>query len=522
MAGYCPDCGAPREEGAAFCTQCGHAVAGAQATKTSQRGREAWRAKMAGWRPGLKLPPRGPALAAAAVVGAVVMVGGGVALWQFDLLPFGGSKAAPEQQLDLNLLPVRYGDKCGFVDRDGRPAINPQFDQAGFFDARSGLAPVALGDKWGLIDRRGQYVANPQFGGLRPIRGLPNHFAADIGNRVGIVDRTGAIVVNPQFEGIASFMDREGRIAARSGGKIGLISRDGTFLIPPQFDQFDASGEDQLFSKGLMAAAVNDRWGHIDSTGSWKINPQFSSASSFDEATGLALIQIEKTETVVDQAALSAWQAEVASARAQRQSQIESWGYSYIQVPDNQPDFSTTTTSRVSGFVNTQGQIVIAPEYKAATDFSKVGLAAVMVGDKWGYIDATGALKIAPQFDSAGRFQKVGNQALAIVGVSTFSNDHQYWRYGIIDATGKYMLQPQYDFIDSFSDRGLAVAQMAGKAGVVDAAGKFVINPTYDRLSLLPDKSGYLFSRTGAVGAEVGLLGPDGKPRISVRGELCE
>ena len=41
----------------------------------------------------------------------------------------------------------------------GKFAINPQFDQAGDFD--HGLAPVWLGDRQGYINREGRYVWNP-------------------------------------------------------------------------------------------------------------------------------------------------------------------------------------------------------------------------------------------------------------------------------------------------------------------------------------------------------------------------
>jgi len=521
MAGFCPECGSAREDGAAFCTQCGHSFAGVQATRP-RAGGQTWRGRLPPWTQRLTVPPRWRLPTAAAAAALLAVAGVSLVVWRFDLLPGGASEAAPTQQIDLDLFPVRYGDKCGFVNRDGQPAINPQFDRVGFFDARSGLAPVALGDKWGLIDRRGQYVANPQFAHLEPIRGLPNRFAAGIGDRVGIVDGTGAIIVNPQFDGVSSFVDAQGRILVSSGGKLGFIGADGAFLIPPQLDLVNAGEDDRYFQSGLAPASIDDRWGYIDATGNWRITPQFVGAASFDEASGLAPVEIEKTETTIDQAALSNWRAEVAAIQARRQREIENWGYSYVRVPTEEPDFSTTTTSRLYGFVNTEGRLVIAPQYRGATGFSDAGLAGVRVGDSWGYIDASGALKIAPQFRFANNFKKVGDRFLAVVGILSGPAEQAQWRYGVIDATGTYVVQPQYDYIETYGDNGLARARVGDQWGAIDVAGKFVINPTYSRLTLLPDKSGYLFAREGAVGPEIGILGLDGATRISVRGDICD
>ena len=54
------------------------------------------------------------------------------------------------------LFPVIQNDKCGYIDKTGKIAINPQFDDA--WDFSEGLAPVKTGDKYGYIDKTGKYV----------------------------------------------------------------------------------------------------------------------------------------------------------------------------------------------------------------------------------------------------------------------------------------------------------------------------------------------------------------------------
>ena len=61
----------------------------------------------------------------------------------------------------VGLFPVVLGGKTGFVNRDGKLVINPQFDDArNFYD---GLALVSSGGKAGYIDEDGKSIINPQF-----------------------------------------------------------------------------------------------------------------------------------------------------------------------------------------------------------------------------------------------------------------------------------------------------------------------------------------------------------------------
>ncbi len=53
--------------------------------------------------------------------------------------------------------------KYGYVDKEGKLQINPQFDEALPFCIDDKLAWVKSGKKWGLIDKEGKFVVNPQF-----------------------------------------------------------------------------------------------------------------------------------------------------------------------------------------------------------------------------------------------------------------------------------------------------------------------------------------------------------------------
>jgi len=194
------------------------------------------------------------------------------------------------------LAPVRMG-RWGYVDGSGKIAVVPQFDKADVFS--EGLAAIKLGGggdpfvpydprpfyhvggggRYGYINTDGKYAINPQFedagafsGGLAPVR---------MGGHWGFVDKTGIVVINPQFERAQQFS--EGLAGIRAGGKWGFVDRTGKMTINSQFDDVGR------FGKGLAPVRQGKHWGYIDPAGKFVINPQFDEAGAFSE--GLAPVK---------------------------------------------------------------------------------------------------------------------------------------------------------------------------------------------------------------------------------------
>ncbi len=87
------------------------------------------------------------------------------------------------------------GKKYGFIDRNGKTVIPPQFDLTyGFSD---GLAAVQIDKKWGYIETTGKMMIAPQeFWNVKPFHnGLPQAQTKDGG--VGYIDRSGKYVWGP-------------------------------------------------------------------------------------------------------------------------------------------------------------------------------------------------------------------------------------------------------------------------------------------------------------------------------------
>ena len=195
------------------------------------------------------------------------------------------------------------GGKCGFIDKTGAWAINPQFEEITGFQEE--VAGAKSADKWGVIDRTGKWIVNPQFDKVEEFKdglartnigGVSKKYERIIGGKWGFIDKTGKWVVNPQFDEVREFKD--GLAAANIGetvdereflvgGKWGFIDRTGKWFINPNFDKVSdfkdplagvtTGGELRTYKhkNKTCKTLVGEKWGIIDKNGQWVVNPIF-------------------------------------------------------------------------------------------------------------------------------------------------------------------------------------------------------------------------------------------------------
>lgn len=244
-------------------------------------------------------------------------------------------------------------------------------------------------------------------------------------------------------------------------GKWGYIDHSGKFVIEPRFEN------ESNFSDGLawVLPGKGAGYGYIDKTGALVIKPQFHFALDFKE--GLAAVK----------------------------DHTNKWGY-----------------------VDTSGRVAIAFQFDDAQPFSE-GLAPVRMGDSekglWGYIDKTGKFRIEPRYQHSQHFfyfksyfsggvavvdvdrtfhliDPSGNVIAKIEGAYDVHPFHEgralvrfphdakcsseVFRY--FDATGKVAFPAAFCAANEFSD-GLAAAYQDGKYGYIDTEGNFAIPPQF-------------------------------------------
>jgi len=169
------------------------------------------------------------------------------------------------------------------------------------------------------------------------------------------------------------------------------------------------------------------------------------------------------------------------------------------------------------GFINAAGWEVVEPQYWEVEDFSE-GLAAVLMGDRWGYIDREGRTTLGPRWIAAqsfseglagvceeggdcGYIDKAG--AWAIRGehinlISHFSEglapnmiDARSFKFVYINRTGHTVIEGPFDEARHFSG-GLALVRFNGRWFHIDKTGREVQKPERIRSFMQNGKIGFM------------------------------
>lgn len=196
---------------------------------------------------------------------------------------------------------IRKNGKYGFIDRQGKIVIEPQFASANNFS--EGLAKIESGGKYGYINRVGKVVIKPQFD-------FASNFQEELAyisikKKYGFINKLGDIIIPTQYSSANNFSEGLAMVAFKDGSrkrkrskkkkwgisrKCGFIDKTGVFIIKPQF------GDTHIFSEGLAAVRIGDalkgKWGFIDKRGQFIIEPTFDYAGRFSE--GFANVAIVK------------------------------------------------------------------------------------------------------------------------------------------------------------------------------------------------------------------------------------
>ena len=268
-----------------------------------------------------------------------------------------------------------------------------------------------------------------------------------------------------KFQAGECWLFSEGLAAVMIKNKWGFIDRQGNTAIEPQFSQ--AYG----FSEGLAAVCVDNKFGFIDKTGQMVIESQYDFALAFTE--GVAFVEIGDRSHIIDK------KGTLLASLDENVSDIEVFSCGLAAV-----ECALGENSWKYGFVDHSGKMVIEPVFDLALAFED-GVALVVTEEgKSGFIDTDGHYIIEPQFDEAEFFCE---------GVAPVKKEDR-WRFIDRNGTDVAILDDRFEYVYQLNEER-ATVKIGDKFGAIDKMGNVIIDAHFDRLN--PFSEGLAYARVG-------------------------
>lgn len=375
---------------------------------------------------------------------------------------------------------VRLNDKIGFIDFEGKEIVPLQFDATGYFS--EGFIAVNKG----AIEKDYDMV----------------------GGKWGYWSKEGKEIIPLKYENAKSF--QEGLAPVKLNGKYGFINANAEVKIEFQYE--DANP----FQEGLAAVKLNKKWGFINKEGQLIIKPLFDDVSSFSNGHSVVfhLIALEEYED----------DGEIIVEGYGKHGLIDTKGNLKLDtIYDNiypyKNGFAKITLADKTGFINTDGKIVIPISFDGANDFSE-GLAAVSkripnnsngfsTGTrKYGYINEKGKLVIDYLYDGANDFKNglaqvsIGDpymQQFVFIPVDKDGNESMTRQeelglgMNLIDKQGKLQLDKNQLMLFRYKDDKLFITRSYKGAKASTENFEDLLPKTYQTLNYVGQ--GYFFAK---------------------------
>lgn len=270
-------------------------------------------------------------------------------------------------------------------------------------------------------------------------------------------------VLSAKFDQVSPFNNNVA--AVRMGKSVGFIGLDGKYL--PNSKMVNCQFREGV-SEGRLAVCVDSKWGYIDTSGNWIVEPKFEFAKPFQN--GFALVglptserngQPDKSVTFIDKTG----------------KQFAEKFYSGKPFEGEYATVSVLSSGKnqmpLWGLINRAGQWIVEPKFSLIgplVDSARLLYAKDLVG-----VFSNGRITVQPTYKHIGKFC----EGLAPFQVSGGK------LYGFLAKDGKVLVPAKFAFAGTFSEGLAAVrtyptkAGSEGKIGFVDKHGAFRIAPTF-------------------------------------------
>lgn len=284
----------------------------------------------------------------------------------------------------------------------------------------------------------------------------------------GFINQNGEIVISLQFDYINKDGFCEGLASVKYKGKFGIIDETGKWIIQPIYQNIFS------FSEGKAGAMFSGKWGFIDKYGNKVSDFVYKRVCWFHENQACVVREINKKNMI----AFINEKGKIIIPFIYEEEHRRYWderpGYRFQN--GIIPVRFTIENKFKFGYIDKKGIIVVKPQFDSI-ELHQYGYAAVMVEnngkEKWGYIDAKGNYIVKPIYDRVYDFYKDGNNLYGKVKLNG--------KTGYINQNGEVVIQLNYSSIHEFY-KGIAVAQQnkGDLLGIINTKEEWVVEPKFD------------------------------------------
>lgn len=314
-----------------------------------------------------------------------------------------------------------------FVDNTGTVRLETTYTATDFGRGLRVPAGRTRDGSYVLLDRSGKlvplegtyYWISPFSEGLAVFKKLLPASGSGYTVRMGAMDRSGRVVVPAVYDSLYGFSD--GLAKAIKNGKSVYIDHTGRTVIPA----IPGSLHTESFSEGLAAVGiavrvngkVTERYGFIDRTGQFVIQPKFEFAAGFHD--GLAVVSKNGKWGAIDKSGKWALQPDFLP------------GFLYNFNNGYAEAIVGTGQSRRSILVDRAGKEIYFQDAQSIGMYGE-GLVAFMRNGQYGFKDLQGRTVIAPAYVSVQPFAHGVSRVL-------LSDNGGVYIYGLIDHSGRIL-----------------------------------------------------------------------------------
>ena len=370
-----------------------------------------------------------------------------------------------------DLAGVSQNGKWGFLSKDGNFAIEPRFEVVGdFFE---GICLAKLNGKYGFIDRSGEFVVQPRF---RYLWNFSEGLACgETDRKYCFINRGDQIVIPPVFDVASDFHD--GIAHAELNGRSCIINPIGSvvFVCAEESDGNSRFEKEKIGCFGDGLARVSGRYlaplsdcshDHPGCNGVCTDDPCSCPRSSLvcEKCSSNYGYYIDKVGKQIPMPQGIVGIGDFSEGLALVGKPWTRWedGQTYYRM----------------GYINTQGEIVISPQFESAEDFADGTARVYTEQEEWRLIDKSGNFvdfAVAGGGDHCKDNESIKSEELVRIEADGL--------YGFADRSGNVVIEPRFSWVGHFSNgmaRFSTDGESAGKWGYIDRAGATVISPQFD------------------------------------------